>query len=73
MARDQNAAEARISDGGVGHGQVRIEMRSQDSQRTHFHVEIWGKETRAASSNMAILSNAENVLYMHGKKYCECR
>uniref|UniRef100_A0AAR5PXX2 Vitellogenin domain-containing protein n=1 Tax=Dendroctonus ponderosae TaxID=77166 RepID=A0AAR5PXX2_DENPD len=73
MPRDRNAGETRITEGGVGQGQVRIEMRSQDSQKLNFHVEIWGKPVNSAPNIAIVPSRADNVLYMNGKKYCECR
>ncbi|CAG9765106.1 unnamed protein product [Ceutorhynchus assimilis] len=71
MTRDSNAAETRISDGGVGQGQVRVEMRSKLSQPTDFHIEIWGEETRPQASNMAVMTSLPNsVMYINGKMYC---
>ncbi|XP_030761986.1 uncharacterized protein LOC115886823 [Sitophilus oryzae] len=72
MPRDRDAGEARIIEGGVGQGSVKIEMTSKNSKGLYFTVEIWGQET-SQSSGIAVLSNTpQKILYMGGKKYCEC-
>ncbi|KAL1505961.1 hypothetical protein ABEB36_005404 [Hypothenemus hampei] len=72
MSRDENAAEVRITSGGVGQGNIRIEMRSQDSQRIHFHLEIWAEQTRKASNVAVMTGLPDKAFIFNGKRYCEC-
>ncbi|XP_060524146.1 uncharacterized protein LOC132700683 [Cylas formicarius] len=76
MPHDTRAAEARVTKGGVGQSEVKIEMISKNSEGLHFIVEIWGEEKYGSSQNIGLLMGSpdqnDRVLYVGKQKYCMC-
>ncbi|KAF7285429.1 hypothetical protein GWI33_010678 [Rhynchophorus ferrugineus] len=68
----KNAAETRITEGGLGYDYVKIEMTSKNSKGLDFTVEIWGEEN-SSRSNIAVIANTVNrEIFVGGEKYCKC-
>ncbi|KAF7285428.1 hypothetical protein GWI33_010677 [Rhynchophorus ferrugineus] len=66
MPYNSDAAQVRLTGGGLGYDYLRLELISRNSRSMDYTLEIWGEEASRGSYK------TYSEIYVSGERYCRC-